>query len=102
MTSPGSAKRAANAAAAGLWCSCEESKPATMTLASRAVARGSFLLSTLADPAENLFDCSFREGRPLLDRHRDPERPSLHEFDLAWQRFDLDLPFLNRDPQRHP
>src|SRR5436305_14937445 len=102
MTSPGSAKRAARAAAAGSWCSCEESRPATMTLASRAVARRSFLLSTLADLAEDLFDRRLGERWSLLDGHRDPEGPLLNELDLAGQRFELDLPFLDRDQQRHP
>src|SRR5882724_236710 len=102
MTSPGSVRSAVSAAAAGSWCSCEESSPATMTLASRAVTGRPCLLSTLADLTENLINRRRREGRPLLRGHRDPERPSLNDLDLAWQWLDFDLPFLDRDPQGHP
>src|SRR5204862_1185908 len=98
MTSPGSARRAANSAAAGVWCSCEERRPATMTLVSRAVARRTSSLSTLSDLSENLLDRGLRERWPLLGRHRDPERSSLNDLDLAWKRLDLDLSSLDRNP----
>src|SRR5262245_36347561 len=102
MISTGSSKSAANAAAAGSWCSWEESRLATITLVSRAVVSCPFLLFTLADLAENLFDRCLGEGWSLFRGHRDPERSALDDLDLARQRFDLDLPFLDRDPQRHP
>lgn len=73
-----------------------------MTLVSRAVARWTFSLSTLTDLSENLFDRRFGERWPFLGGYCDPERASLDNLDLARQRFDLDLSFLDRDPQRHP
>ena len=73
-----------------------------MTLASRAVARWTFSLPTLADLSENLIDRRHRERRSFLGGHRDPEGASLDDPDLAGKRLDLDLPLLDRDPQRHP
>ncbi len=73
-----------------------------MTLVSRAVALRISLLSTLADLSENLLDRRLGERWPFLGGYRDPEGTALNDLDLAWQRFDLDLPLLDRDPQRHP
>src|SRR5437588_7217 len=89
-------------AAAGPCCSCEERRPATTTLVSRAVTRWAFSLSTFADLAEDLLDRRLRELRSLLGGHRDPEGAPLDDVDLAGERLDLDLSFLDRDPQRHP
>ena len=73
-----------------------------MTLASRAVACRTFSLSTLADLSEDLLDRRLGERWPLLGRYRDPEGASLNDLDLTGKRLDLDLPLLDRDPQRHP
>jgi hypothetical protein len=73
-----------------------------MTLASRAVARRAFSLSTLADLSESLIDRGLGERGPFLDGYRDPEGASLDDLDLAGKRLDLDLSFLDRNPQRHP
>src|SRR5436305_4374398 len=102
MMSPGPARSTASSAAAGPCCSCEERRPATTTLVSRAVTRWAFSLSTFADLAEDLLDRRLRELRSLLGGHRDPEGAPLDDVDLAGERLDLDLSFLDRDPQRHP
>src|SRR5436305_10202159 len=102
MTPPGPAKSAASSAAAGPWCSCEERRPATMTLASRAVAPSAFSLPTLADLSENLVDRRRGERRSFFGGHRNPEGASLDNPDLAGKRLDLNLPLLDRNPQRHP
>src|SRR4051812_2611694 len=102
MTPPGPAKSAASSAAAGPWCSCEARRPATMTLASRAVAPSAFSLPTLADLSENLVDRRRGERWSFLGGHRNPEGTSLDNPDLAGKRLDLNLPFLDPNSQRHP
>ena len=73
-----------------------------MTLASRAVARRTFSLATLADLSEHLLDRRLGERWSLLGGYRDPEGSSLDNPDLAWKRFDFDLSLLDRDLQHHP
>jgi hypothetical protein len=73
-----------------------------MTLASRAVTRWASSLSTLADLSQNLIDRRFGESGSCLGRYRDPEGASLDDLDLGGKRLDLDLSFLDRNPQRHP
>ena len=73
-----------------------------MTLTSRAVAPSAFSLPTLADLSENLVDRRRGERRSFFGGHRNPEGASLDNPDLAGKRLDLNLPLLDRNPQRHP
>src|SRR5215216_2821356 len=101
MISVGPDKSDASSAAAASCCSCQERRPAMMTLVSRAVG-GIFLLPTLADLSKHTSNGRFRERWSLLGRNSDPQRALLDEPDLTRQRLDLYSSFLDGDPQRHP
>lgn len=59
-------------------------------------------LPTLADLSENLVDRRLGERWSFLGGYRNPEGTSLDNRNLAGKRLDLDLSFLDRNPQRHP
>jgi hypothetical protein len=100
-TSAPLSKSFVSAAEAASWSLCQDRRPETITLVSRAVVVGIPSLSTFANLSADLFHGLSRKRWSLFERLRDAKRPLLHDSNLARHGFDLDPSLPHGNPKAH-